>query len=133
MKKCSTCGAPIDGSFCSYCGSANNYNQHNEKEANKQPYNQQPMSTQPIIINNIIQNNNSNNSNYAIHTPKNKMVALFLCIFLGYWGAHKFYLGKSRSGFVYLFTAGLLGIGWIVDIFLILTDSSKDKYGYPLA
>lgn len=41
----------------------------------------------------------------------------FLCIFLGFTGAHRFYRGEIGMGFLYLFTLGLLGIGWIHDIF----------------
>jgi TM2 domain-containing membrane protein YozV len=37
----------------------------------------------------------------------------------GFTGAHRFYFGKPISGTVYFFTLGLLGIGWIVDLFLI--------------
>lgn len=48
-------------------------------------------------------------------TPKNKWVAFFLCLFLGPYGAHKFYEGKIGMGILYLLTAGLFGIGWIVD------------------
>lgn len=51
---------------------------------------------------------------------KNKWVAFLLCFFLGYLGAHKFYEGKIGMGILYLFTAGLFGIGWIVDIIRIL-------------
>jgi len=49
-------------------------------------------------------------------TWKNKWVSLLLCIFLGWLGAHKFYEGKLGIGLIYLFTLGLWGIGWIVDI-----------------
>ena len=44
----------------------------------------------------------------------------FLCLFLGYFGAHKFYEGRIGMGILYLLTIGLFGIGWIVDIILIL-------------
>ncbi|MCI5162946.1 MAG: NINE protein [Candidatus Electrothrix sp. AX5] len=37
----------------------------------------------------------------------------------GFMGMHRFYYGKPISGTVYFFTLGLLGIGWIVDLFLI--------------
>ena len=46
--------------------------------------------------------------------------AFFLCLFLGYFGAHKFYEGRIGMGILYLLTIGLFGIGWIVDIILIL-------------
>lgn len=35
---------------------------------------------------------------------------------------HRFYVGRTKSGLLYLFTGGLCGIGWIVDIVLIATD-----------
>lgn len=49
-------------------------------------------------------------------TWKNKWVALLLCIFFGGLGIHRFYEGKIATGLLYLFTYGLLGLGWIVDI-----------------
>ena len=36
---------------------------------------------------------------------------------LGLVGGHWFYLGKPGRGTLYLFTAGLFGIGWAVDFF----------------
>lgn len=45
-------------------------------------------------------------------------VGYILWIF-GFLGAHRFYFGKPISGTIYLFTLGLLGIGWIVDLFLM--------------
>lgn len=53
---------------------------------------------------------------------KSKTVTLILCVLLGYLGIHRFYAGKIKSGILYLCTAGLCGIGWIVDIVLIVTD-----------
>ncbi len=49
-------------------------------------------------------------------TPKKDYTALFLCIFFGFWGAHKFYEGKVKTGLLYLFTLGGFYIGWIRDI-----------------
>lgn len=60
---------------------------------------------------------------------KSKTVALLLCIFLGYLGVHRFYVGKTKTGILYLFTVGLCGIGWIVDIILIATD----KFIFPVS
>lgn len=51
---------------------------------------------------------------------KNKWVALSLCVCLGYLGAHKFYEGKNKIGVIYLLTLGLLGIGWIIDIIILV-------------
>lgn len=38
---------------------------------------------------------------------------------IGFMGAHRFYYGRSLSGTIYFFTLGLLGVGWLVDLFLI--------------
>lgn len=53
-------------------------------------------------------------------SPKNKWVSFTLCLLFGYFGVHKFYEGKIGMGLLYLFTIGLFGFGWLVDIFLIL-------------
>ncbi len=37
----------------------------------------------------------------------------------GFTGAHRFYYGKPISGTIWFFTLGLLGIGWLIDLFLI--------------
>lgn len=60
---------------------------------------------------------------------KEKIVALILCIFLGTLGVHRFYVGKSKSGILYLCTLGLFGIGWIYDIFNIANNLFTDSYG----
>ena len=50
---------------------------------------------------------------------KDKTVAILLAIFGGGLGLHRFYLGSVGMGIVYLFTGGLFGIGWLVDIIKI--------------
>ncbi len=47
-----------------------------------------------------------------------KTIGYILWIF-GFTGSHRFYYGKPISGTVYLLTLGLLGIGWLIDLFLI--------------
>lgn len=47
-----------------------------------------------------------------------KLVGYLLWIF-GFTGAHRFYYGKPISGTIWFFTFGLLGIGWLIDLFLI--------------
>ncbi|GAB6909586.1 TM2 protein [Desulfosarcina cetonica] len=47
-----------------------------------------------------------------------KSIGYILWIF-GFTGSHRFYYGKPISGTIYFFTLGLLGIGWLVDLFLI--------------
>ena len=43
----------------------------------------------------------------------------YLLWLFGFTGAHRFYYGKPFSGALWFFTFGLLGIGWLVDLFLI--------------
>ncbi len=41
-----------------------------------------------------------------------------LCI-VGVAGIHRFYAGKPITGIIWFFTWGLLGIGLLIDLFLI--------------
>ena len=41
--------------------------------------------------------------------------AWILLTFLGLFGVHRMYMGKWFTGILYLFTGGLLGIGYIYD------------------
>ena len=58
-----------------------------------------------------------------------RLVALLLCFFLGVFGAHRFYVGKIGTGVLWLFTLGLLGIGWLFDLILIVAGEFKDADG----
>ena len=50
---------------------------------------------------------------------KNKWISFFLCLFLGVFGAHKFYEGRVLLGILYILTCGLFGIGIIVDLIVL--------------
>ncbi len=80
-------------------------------------------SAQPqIVINNSNQNQNQNinaGTPYGANL-KNKWVSFFLCLFLGYFGAHKFYEGRAGLGLLYLFTGGLFFIGCFIDLLSLL-------------
>ncbi len=56
-----------------------------------------------------------NESNSDTHS---KTIGYLLWIF-GFTGAHRFYYGKPVTGAIWFFTAGLLGVGWLIDLFLI--------------
>jgi len=47
-----------------------------------------------------------------------KTIGYILWIF-GFTGAHRFYYGRPVTGTLWFFTLGLLGIGWLIDLFLI--------------
>lgn len=64
---------------------------------------------------------------------KNKKVALWLAILLGWLGIHRFYVGKVGSGVLWLFTVGMFFFGWVVDIIQIAAGRFTDKDGRILA
>ncbi len=63
-------------------------------------------------------------------SPKSKAVVLPLCIFLGMFGVHRYYVGKIGTGVIWTLTAGCFGIGWIVDIFTVALGGFYDVNGY---
>lgn len=96
MRLCPMCGEkmPVDVFYCLNCGAIIN--------------NQESFFA-----------DSSNRVRYQLGTWKNKWVALLLCVFLGWTGAHKYYEGKIGIGVLYTFTFGLFFIGWMVDIIIL--------------
>ena len=135
MKTCPKCGAEADGIFCLNCGAALNSepapaptpspvgNDFKEKtfggSAPQQPVQPQqsyypPQPQQP----------------YYPPAPQPQQepglgVELLLCFFLGFFGAHKFYRKKIGMGILYLFTYGLFGIGYLVDLITLFVKWLK--------
>jgi len=50
---------------------------------------------------------------------KSKGTAYLLWFFLGFLGAHKFYLERIGMGILYILTLGIFGIGWFIDLFTL--------------
>jgi len=65
----------------------------------------------------------------AYNDTHSKLIGYILWIF-GFTGSHRFYYGRPVSGTIYFFTLGLLGIGWLIDLFLIpgLDDKADMRY-----
>ncbi len=54
----------------------------------------------------------------------------YLMLVFGFMGAHRFYFGKKVTGALWFMTLGLLGIGWIVDFFLIPNMDAEAEHRY---
>ena len=65
-------------------------------------------------------------------SDKQKIVAGLLQIFLGGFGAGRWYLGDTGIALGQLFTCGGLGIWALIDGIMILTGNVRDKQGRPL-
>ena len=103
---CKHCGKEIDDDVivCPNCGK-----QVQELKGNN--------NGQQIIINNsAVSSASAINAGYG--RAKNKWVAFLLCLFT--ICGHKFYEGKILMGVIYLFTVGLFGIGWFIDLISLL-------------
>jgi len=104
---CKSCGEPLDKDWtmCPECGlllketngSTSQYNRYKERVIVKKQY-------------------------YNDSSMKNKWIAIALCAFFGYLGAHKFYEGKTGMGILYIFTCGLFFIGVIIDIINLISN-----------
>lgn len=83
---------------------------HNNKMAKKHPDYQEN-----------IQQENGKPFRHNVFTSSgrvvNKNIYLFLVIPFGWTGAHRRYSGQRSTAILYLFSFGLFGIGWFIDIF----------------
>lgn len=133
MKRCPQCGATLVQGSCEYCG----YKAEPEPEAKASAIN--------ITINQVASEPNrvihehhyyapakTQTYSVALVSEKKRWVAFALSLFGGFFGAHQFYVGNFGKGVLYLFTAGLLGFGWIIDTISIGFGRFKDRYGLPL-
>jgi len=66
-------------------------------------------------------------------SDKTKLVTALLCWFLGIFGVHRFYVGKTGSGVAQLLTCGGLGIWALIDFIMILMGSFTDAEGRQLS
>ena len=70
---------------------------------------------------------------------KSSGAAYLWWLFLGTFGAHRFYMGKPATGLLWMFTLGLLWLGVIWDLFTIpsqirrvndkLVEQTQARYG----
>ena len=97
----------------------------------------QPKNTTNIPA--LTPDNNENGGNGMV------WIRFIICLLFGIFGVHKFMEKKIGMGILYLFTAGLFGLGWFYDCikyFCIAIKNTKrsekvsvpesESYGYPV-
>jgi hypothetical protein len=64
----------------------------------------------------------------AEKSPKDDGTAAGLCSLgiFGIAGLHRFYVGRTLTGLLYLFTCGLFFVGTVIDLVLILSGRFRD-------
>ncbi len=67
-----------------------------------------------------------------MYSPKSRFVALALCFLFGFFGVHRFYVGKTGTGILMILTFGGMGIWTLVDMIMIAIGSFTDKQGRRL-
>ncbi|MBR3386541.1 DUF4236 domain-containing protein [Candidatus Saccharibacteria bacterium] len=124
-----TAGTPIKGLYVS-----TTYNKNTIKRQKRAAKEQKRLARLEKFRANYNPNRDGfKRSEWTNHLPcRKRNTVLALCIFLGFFGVHRFYVGKEGTGLVYLITLGLLGVGWLVDIVLILLGKFKDIQGREL-
>ena len=60
-------------------------------------------------------------------SEKSRAVALGLCLPLGIFGAHRFYVGKIGTGLLQLISLGGLGLWWLYDLITIIGGEFRDE------
>lgn len=104
--QCSNCGKaiPDDANLCPYCGN---------KISGK-------MEESTATV-------------YCV-SSKSRILAAALCILglLGPAGLHRMYVGKWKTGILYMLTFGVFLLGTLYDLYQLCTESFKDTDGFPL-
>lgn len=62
-------------------------------------------------------------------STKDWLVTLLLCFFVGCFGIHRFYVGKTGTGIIQLLTLGGCGIWTLIDFIVICMGNFTDAEG----
>ena len=63
------------------------------------------------------------------NSDKSFVATLILCLLLGSFGVHRFYVGKIGTGIIMLLTLGGLGVWQLIDIIRIAIQKFSDSNG----
>ncbi|HLG19637.1 MAG TPA: TM2 domain-containing protein [Bdellovibrionota bacterium] len=76
--------------------------------------------------------NRVGNAYQAPVSPKKRLVAFVLCFLIGFFGVHRFYVGKIGTGILMIVTLGGFCLWYISDVITILAGAFLDKEGKRL-
>jgi hypothetical protein len=62
-------------------------------------------------------------------SDKSRGIATALAVVLGPFGAHRFYVGRARSGALMAVTLGGLGLWWLYDLIVVAAGDFRDVDG----
>jgi len=62
-------------------------------------------------------------------SPRSRLASLLFCLFLGWLGVHRFYVGKVGTGILMLITVGGFGIWVVIDFIMIVVGGFTDVDG----
>jgi hypothetical protein len=65
-------------------------------------------------------------------SERSRGVALALGFFGGFFGLHRFYVGKTQTGIAMICTFGGFGIWWLYDMVLLAAGEFRDGDDLPL-
>ena len=65
-------------------------------------------------------------------SDKRRLTAIILCLLVGLFGGHRFYLGRTATAYVQLFTLGGFALWALADLYLIVTGELTDGKGRAL-
>jgi hypothetical protein len=65
-------------------------------------------------------------------SERSRGVALALGFFGGFFGLHRFYVGKTHTGVAMICTFGGLGVWWLYDMVLLAAGEFRDSADLPL-
>lgn len=129
--KCSDCGSTRfdkteNGYRCKYCGNIQDVIFTKEEKKSEA----ETEIIEPEIQEEVDIEVSEKKSFVVTEKFKSSLIRLIICLLGGWFGLHKFIKGEIFWGFVYMFTGGLFGIGYVIDLICaVLNLSSSAKTG----
>lgn len=69
----------------------------------------------------------------VVVSDKSRLAVTLFAFFLGIFGAHRWYLGKTGTAIAMLLTLGGLGVWALVDFIMAVSGQMRDKEGRLIA